>query len=356
MDTLPYYLVAGLLALAAVLNPTKKPNPVAWGLAFILITVFVGLRHKIGMDWNNYLRMTDVIGSGTLFEGFGRAEPAFVILTWLSAKAGLGVYGVNLVVAVIFASGLFRFCAKTENPWLGLLVAFPMLVMVVACSASRQAAAIGILMWAVAGWRDYGVMRRAMLILLASMFHYSAIFLLCFAALELNVPLRTKVMVFLATVAGTVWLMVATGGGDYYITTYVTEQSDLAYSPGALQHVLLNAIPAAFVLLGRRFRERLLPSALLVNLALFALLLVPVAFVSSLAAGRLTLYLFPVSIFVFAALPGVASAPVSRAIIRTVLASIFVVICWVWLTFSNSGYAYVPYGNALFMHQSELHL
>jgi hypothetical protein len=308
------------------------------------------------MDWNNYLRITDFIGGGAFLESFARAEPAFAALTWVSSRLGLGVYGVNAVVGLIFTFGLFKLCYRTENPWLGLLVAFPMLVMVVACSASRQSAAIGILLWLVADWRESSVFRRVALILFACSFHYSAAFLLCFVALDLGVRLRAKITLFVLAVVGTVWLMFATGGGDYYITTYVTEQSELTYSPGALQHVLLNAIPALFVLSNKKVRQRFFPYALIQHLAVFALLLVPVAFVSTLAAGRLTLYLFPVSIFMVTALAGVASAPLARSLVRIMLSLVYVGICWVWLTYSNSGFAYVPYRNAIFMHESELHL
>ena len=356
MDTFPYFAVAGLLALAAIVSPRQKVSPIAWTLAFVLLVVFVGLRHKVGMDWNNYLRMTEFMASGTLLESFSRAEPAFALLTWLSAKAGFGVYGVNLVAAVIFCAGLFRFCRKTDNPWLGLLVAFPMLIMVVACSASRQSVAIGILMWLIAEWRESTFAKRVVLILAACMFHYSAAFLLCFVALELDVRPRFKIAAFLGTVAGTAWLMLVTGGGDYYINTYVTDQSDLVYSPGAIQHVLLNAAPASLVVFGKRVRDRLFPTRILLNLAIMALALVPVVLVSSVAAGRLSLYLFPVSIFVVTRLAGMTSSPHTRAIARILISAGLVFICWFWLTYSNSGFAYSPYENAILMHESALHL
>lgn len=356
MGTLPYYMIAAALALAAVVNPKKVPNPIAWAMAFLVLVVFVGLRHKVGMDWNNYLRMTDVIAAGDLITSFNRAEPSFAALTWLSSRFGLGVYGVNLVTAVIFVSGLFRLCRQTESPWLGLLVAYPMLIMVVACSASRQTAAIGVLLWLIAEWKTASVKKRVLFILIASMFHYSAAFMLCFVALDLNLSRKVKFLVFMLMVGATVLLMESTGGGDYYITTYVTDQTEGTYSPGAIQHILLNAIPAMFLLFGRRVREQMFPSAVLINLAMLAIVLLPIALFASLAAGRISLYLFPVSIFAFSALPATLHSPLARGITRICLGVGFVGIAIIWLNFANNSFAYIPYQNAIFLSADEFHL
>lgn len=355
MGTFPYYLIAMALALAVVVNPQKRPNPLVWAAAFIGMVVFVGLRHKVGMDWNNYVRMTDVIEAGDLLSSFKRAEPGFATVTWLSSRAGFGVYGANLITAIIFVSGLFRLCKKAESPWLGLLVAFPMLVMVVACSASRQTAAIGVLLWLIADWRDSSLKRRVLLILVAAMFHYSAAFMLCFVALDLNLSRKLKILLFVLMVIATGLLLSATGG-DYYLTTYVTEQAEVAYSPGAIQHILLNAIPASLMLLGSRIRNHLFPTSVLVNLGILSMLLLPVALFASLAAGRISLYLFPVSILAFSALPGLISSPPARGIARISMGIVFVGIAVIWLNFANNSFAYRNYQNALFVSEYALDL
>ena len=300
--------------------------------------------------------MTEVIGSGDLLASVNRAEPAFAFATWFSTWAGFGVYGVNLLVGVIFASGLFKFCRRVDYPWLGLMVAFPMLIMVVACSASRQTAAIGILLWLVSDWRNTSVTKRVLWILAASMFHYSAAFMLCFVALDLDLPRGWKLFIFTAMVAATIGFMGATGGGEYYITTYVTEQSAGAYSPGAVQHIMLNAIPATLLLLGAKVRQKLFPASILVNLGLLAIVLIPVASFASLAAARISLYLFPVSICAFASLPSLLESPVARAMARMLLAITFVGIAVIWLAFANNSFAYKPYDNVIFMQSTDLHL
>lgn len=356
MDAIHYYVIAGLLAAAAVLNPTRRPNPIAWAIAFIVLCVFIGLRHKVGMDWNNYLRIAEWIDGATLMESFQRAEPGFALLTWISTSLGMGVYGANLVGSAVFVAGLFRLCKRTESPWLGLLVSFPLLITAVATSANRQAIAIGILMWLLAEWKEASLKRRVTLILVATLFHYSAAFLLVFAAMELDIGRVAKTVLVAVLAASTLLLMQFTGGGDYYVTTYITEQTELTFSPGALQHVSLNAAPALLLLLGAKVRSRLLPSRILVQLGLLAILLAPLALVASVAAGRVSLYLFPVSIYVFAGLPGLFATPQARALVRFLISMLMLTVLWIWLNFANSAYAHIPYRNVLWVHPSELHL
>ncbi len=353
---LPYFFVTIAIVLAAVLLPQKKPHPVAWGMAFVVLVLFIGLRHKVGMDWNNYLLMVQLAGSGTLVESFDYAEPAFAAVLWLSAKLGAGVYGTNFVVAIMLMAGIFRFAKSTPLPWVAVAVALPVLVIVVGMSAIRQASAIGVLLWLASDWSTSSLKRRVAFTLVAAMFHFSAIFFLMFAAMGLKLRAEYKLIIGVVMGAAMVGFLQYSGGAEYYDQVYVSGQSDITYSSGATQHVLLNGIPALLVLFGRRVRQTLFPSALLVQMAWLAILLIPAAFVFSAASGRMTLYLFPVSMYVIAALPGMFAQSSLRAALRTAVGGVLVGILYVWLQYANSSYAHVPYNNALMMNEWELHL
>jgi hypothetical protein len=110
------------------------------------------------------------------------------------------------------------------------------------------------------------------------------------------------------------------------------------------------------LLLSRQARERLFPSPLLLQMGWLAIALVPMAFIFSAASGRMTLYLFPVSMYVLAALPIQFARSELRAAIRTSLAATMMATLWVWLAFANSSLAHIPYGNALLTNSWELQL
>lgn len=351
-----YLLVMILVAAIAAVSTRKQPHPIAWAGAFLVLLVFIGLRHKIGMDWNNYLYMAARIEQVTFFGALGVAEPGYALLLWTSTKLGLGVYGANFIGSAIFVAGLLKFCSRTPLPWISLVTALPMLVVVVSMSANRQTIAIGVLLWLVADWVRYGFRARLGLIIFAAMFHFSAAFFLVFTVLGLPIARGSKVVLSITMLAATVIFFQLSGGAEYYDQVYVSGQSDLVYSPGALMHVLLNGVPAALLLSPSRVRVKLFPTTLHHQLAWLALALVPLAFFFSTAAGRMTLYLFPVSMYVFSALPSALKQGAQRAIVRTTISAAMFVVLWYWLSFANSSIAYVPYENIIWMDPSELHL
>lgn len=351
-----YFVVMLALMLPAILLPQRKPSPVAWAFAFLLLLLFVGLRHKVGMDWNNYLVMAGKVEGIPFLEALGVVEPAYAALLWSSVHLGFGVYGANLVSTAILIAGVMRFCRSTHLPWLALVCAAPMLIFVVGMSANRQAAAIGVVMWLAAAWGEARLRKRVALILGAATFHLSAVFLLVFAALDVRMRPAYKAVLILGLGGLSLYVLQVSGGAEYYDQAYVSGQTQAVYSPGASQHVLLNGIPAMLLLIAGRYRPVLFPTALLRQMAWVAIALIPLSFVFSLASGRMTLYLFPVSMWVLAALPGIFKDGNARALVRALICLAQLAVLWIWLNFANSSLAYIPYGNSLFMHSWELHL
>jgi len=228
-------------------------------------------------------------------------------------------------------------------------------VVVVSMSAARQAIAIGILFWITAEWERAAILRRIAFILLASCFHISALIFLPFVGIGLKMRLWPKIL-FVAVFFSVLLVAIEFSGyADHYDKLYLTAQVDQVHSPGALMHVLINAFPGALaLLLNRRTGGRLLPDSLHRNMAVAALLLLPMVFISSTSAGRLTLYLFPVSMWFFSALPGALKTGVGRDIARFSTSILFFIVLVVWLNFANNASAYQAYQNALLVPQGEL--
>lgn len=343
----PYVFVAGSLALMAVAMPDRKVNLAAWGTAFVGLAIFVGLRHHVGMDWNNYLGMIYRASGGGITEALRTAEPSYAILLWVAGEMGIGIYGPNLVVAIILMAGLFRYARSTPSPWLAILAATPFLLVVTAMSANRQAAAIGILLWGIANWQQRSIIGRAAIVLLAASFHASAVMFLMFVVADLRVNRFLKLAGLGVLGLVTAYILVATDKVEYYDKMYGSGQAELTQSSGALFHVLINAGPALVYYAMPRYRRVLLPNDIHRHMALLAVGLIFVSFVASAAAGRAALYLFPVSMHVAAAMPAVLSGSNSKFLYRCACAGFFTFILIFWLIASNTGVAYVPYENVL---------
>lgn len=353
----PYFVLITPIALAATMARGRQISPFFWTLAFVAIWMFVGLRHHVGMDWNNYLLMIENANAGSFVDAFVVSEPGYAILLWIPGQLGLGIYGTYFLGTAIFLAGLFRYARSTPTPWVALMVALPILVIVVAMSAARQTVAIGILLWLTAEWNQASAMRRAAFILLASTFHASAIAFLIFVLLDLRMQRWLKVVGTAIMSAAMVNLLQSTGQADYYDALYVSGATEITRSEGAIMHVMLNGGPAlAALLAGRRWRSKLIPDHFHMQLTMVAISLIPLSFVTSAAAGRMSLYLFPVSMYFFSSLSQIMANTGSRSVVRGMIALFFLLITVIWLNFGNSASAHKNYQNALTIPTAELRL
>ena len=94
--------------------------PTWWRVMFVLLTLMIGLRHKVGGDWFTYVEHITLASYETLLGAVSLGDPAYSLLNWVAAKTGLGPYFVNTVCAALFSWGLLVFCRAQPRPWLAL--------------------------------------------------------------------------------------------------------------------------------------------------------------------------------------------------------------------------------------------
>lgn len=351
---LPYLLLVGFFAMMAVLSGQGRANPAMLAIGFVITLVFVGLRHHVGMDWNNYLAMIESVNSVSFSKSLDMAEPSYVLLLRFSGQMGWSIYGAYFIGTAIFLAGLFRYARSTPEPWLALLTAMPFLVIVIAMSAARQSVAIGILLWLAARWNTSKLYTRIFFIILAASFHYSALVFLLIAALDLKISRIYRALLVICGGFAAVYFVLSTGQADYYNTFYVSVQDKKYQASGAVYHALLNGFPGLVALYLDRKRPGLfIPDDFHRNLCIIAVAMLPLALFTSTAASRLSLYLFPVSMYFFAMSPRYSSTDSIRTVVRVGLSAAFIGVTAFWLTFANSSLAHRRYENLLLIDPSE---
>lgn len=352
----PYLAFGSLFAAAATLGrPARPPLPV-WIAFFALAVLFVGLRHHVGMDWNNYLRMIHAVESSRSWgEMLSQSEPLYALLLGFGAWTGGGIYVVNLIATCAVMAGVFALARRCPEPWLALVAAMPMFMLVVAMSANRQALAAGLLMLLVANWYRFGIAGRVIFIIFCAGFHASSALMLAFVAIDLKIPQAFKIVGIAIFSAAAVVYLQQVGWADYYNQAYGTGQTEMTQSSGAVIHVAMNAVPAAFYFLFPRHRKRLFPNAIIRNMAFAAMLTLPLVTIASAAAGRISLYWFPVSMYVWSAFPGIFDVRFRRPL-RLAISALMLSILFGWLTLANSSFGHIPYANALLIQPWELEI
>ena len=340
---LPYLLMFAAPGSAAIMA-IRRTGYLLVAIA-LLFWIMVGWRFHVGVDWNNYHHIYSVAKGQSLGQLIADAEPGFRSLLWLASATGGGLILVNVISALVFCWGFFALAKRCLEPFLAIVVATPLVVVAVAMSGTRQAMAMGIIYYVYATWERRGTLGRTAFVVLASMFHFSALFNAVFVALgsRLTPPARLAVTSFIiATILGVLWFF--PDRFEFYSEAYVGEGS--VTSPGALAHVVLLAIPAAVYFAVRgRWNQVLGESLLFKYLAMASLMLIPAAYVSSVGASRFSFYLWPVAMYVWSGLPALLRSNASRYLYRMAVVGGSFLILILWLQLANSSWAYLPYRN-----------
>lgn len=335
-------------AVAALVNSRSRT---LWNIYFILLALFVGLRHEVGSDWDAYLLQAARLQEAPLEDIFGYPEPLFYFIVWLSANTGFSIYGANLVTTLIFLVGIFYFCRQLPNPWLGLSCAVPFLIIVVGMSANRQAAAIGVVFLLLAFHSRISITSQATLLAIAVLLHKSSLLMVFILAFSPNLS-WTKRTLILAGSLLTAWFALQQSDlvGRYESSYLSFEGRTQFVADGAFLQILINAAPAVLFV---AFRKRLMPLVparyIMLLLALLAIVLLPLSAVFSVATSRLSFYLFPVAIATITVLAHLTRIAESSLVPRAIVVGINLFTLGVWLNFANHAYNHLPYKNALFL-------
>lgn len=343
----PYFIVFAIFALQAFMAASY---PLTWrrGSLFItglLITIFVGLRAHVGCDWGTYLETFHRLERLSFFSAVAdsRVDPAYAAINWLSSKMGLGIWGVNLVCAAIFSWGLVRLCKAQPNPSLAILIATPYLITVVAMGYTRQAAALGLIMYASTLIERRSNLKIAVTLIAAAAFHKSAIIVAPFFILSL---LRGAALgVVLPAISALVgYQLFLQGSVDLLVKNYIGARYS---SSGALIRLLMN-IPSALLFIGyrKRFelgdRERIFWLSL--SIASIVAVILLFASPSSTAVDRTALYLIPLQVVALSRLPVVAGKAGSNNLFAVSILMIYsLAVQIVWLTLGTYASCWIPY-------------
>jgi hypothetical protein len=339
-----YWLMFLLPAWASFfrVRSTREAALYGWGFTWFTFTLLIGYRFEVGGDWFAYLHHYELISSLPFLEAVQRFDPAHGAVNWLSHYLGWGVYGTNLTYGAVFSLGLIAFCRAQPRPLLGLAVAVPYLVVVVAMGYSRQGVAIGFVFFALLALAERNTVKFVVFVAIAAMFHKTAVVLIPIAALAST---QRKIWTFAwVGVTGVLfYFLYLQEAADTLVTSYVGAK--MASEGGAIR-VAMNAVPALLFLLSRKhFRLDKAELALWTWISMIALAFVPILVFSpsSTAVDRVALYFIPIQIFVFSRLPDALWRGRHRLAVRGGVTLYYALVMFVWLNFAAHAFAWLPY-------------
>jgi len=350
---IPYWILLFIPLWACIRSPSSPWLVWESWIIGTFLTLFIGLRHEVGGDWFNYLPYLTRAEGLSLSNVMVWGDPGYNALNWLFASQSWGIYGVNLVSAVIFSIGLVIFCRYQPRPWLALCLSIPYLVIVVAMGYSRQGVAIGLIMPGLIALERGRLLPFLLSMAAAASFHSTALVMLGFVLPAISgrsVLMRVLRLLILLIVSAILYYVFLAARVDGFIGGYIESEYQ---SEGATIRVAMNLLPALLLIswprrFGFTFQQLRLWRAMAFTAVACALMLVLLPS-NSTAVDRIALYVIPLQLVIASRLPDsrLFGTTPSQLVLFTLSFSIAVE--FVWLNFAVHSSGWLPYVNVLFL-------
>ena len=170
-----YWTMYGLPAFYTLLlgssDPSGRRSRAGMAILLIIFAILIGLRYNVGTDWLNYLRTVNSLYYTGLSGALGYKDPGFGLVTLLSVRLGLDIYGADIFCGFALMLGIWQFARRQPDAWLSVTAAIPYLVIVVGMGYVRQAAAIGFILIALTRFESRRYLGFMGWMVLAALFH-----------------------------------------------------------------------------------------------------------------------------------------------------------------------------------------
>ena len=345
-----YWLML-LIPMVATLHSVKLDinlRMLVFWLVGALLIFIIGLRYEIGGDWDRYLSVFSYLDSGPFFENFRGRDIGYEFLYWISIRLFDGIYFVNIISAIIFVIGLIRFCSVMPFPWLAMLVSVPFLIIVVSMGYTRQAAAVGLIMWGLVDLMKGKRKHFYAFSILAALFHSSAVIMLPIGLLynAQRAKLIRVLLYFVTIIFGVYILFQEIIGHMYYY--YITIK--FHNSEGAVMRILMTFSTAiVFFIFRARFKKVFQDEKLWLIFSIISILLLPLAFFYSTFADRIAIYFLPLQLVVLSRVPVLITSKYNQSLFVVGVVITYSSALFVWLIFGKHSSFWLPYKNILLM-------
>jgi hypothetical protein len=318
-------------------------------IVFIFLLFFIGLRHEVGGDWYGYLLWYKRIQSEGLsfsIDSILLRDFGYNFINWMSEKLGFGIYGVNTFCGFLFLIGLFRLLKQLGNDrrfYLGLLISYPYLIMVVANGYTRQATALGLVMLSYSFLLERSFKKSFLFQILALFFHKSSV--VGFVSFLLGTKKLLNKYVVITAGAIILLSLILMPVFERFYTFYVENPM---ISEGGTLRGLMNMIPSlVYILFYRYFRIKYKDSWFWLRISLIAFILSGISILKFTFADRLLLYFSCIQFVTLTRLENVLKEIEVKSLVFLTIIFVYALSLIIWLLFAVHAPRWLPYQNIL---------
>lgn len=317
---------------------TRLKNQV-WIFFGFILSLIIGFRKEIGVDWEAYLRHFEITKNENLFQILFTSDFGYVIVNWVVSFIGGEIYWVNFICALIFCYGLLSFCKEQSNSSVALITAIPVLILIVGMSYTRQSVAVGFQLLGFTALINNNLRKCLIYFTLATLFHKSAIVLF----LILPFFIRFKFKIIISGLLVTIVLIFIKFGSQYSALLELYFYQKLS-SDGGFYRILLNLIPAICILsFPRKYCFSKETSILLKVMSFAVFILLPIWFILPTATDRIFIYLIPLQIVFWSNLKYWFRLKSLIFLMNLGIICSYLILMIIWLIYGNYSDYWIPY-------------
>lgn len=334
-----------IVAINFISNYKTYINKIFFLLFFLFLFVFIGLRFKVGGDWDNYLVLYENFKYLNFKEALFFFEPGYSLFNILGNFLQIkDIWFVNLCSSALVCIFLFITFIKLEKYWLCLLIYYPYHILAVSLGYTRQSIAVAILLYAFLKLLQNNKIKFLIFLLIAVCFHKTAIIFILFYPLLFIKGKKVLIILYeiFSLILITLILYISSLNES---TVYTSEELN---SSGVFLRLSLHIIPVISYFLLRNKVFKLDKSYLFLDY--FVLLIFYcfcLSFLFSTLADRFNLYLIFFDIYVLVAFYHNLLI-INRKILIFILTLFFTSFIYIWMLNSVLvAIAWLPYQNYL---------
>lgn len=343
-----YFFFFTLLGFFAI-SPIKIEKNLLKILKFFFLfslTIFIGLRHQVGGDWDIYLYdLKNNVKYFNLLELTYVRDFGYEFVSLISYNLGLGIYGLNFLAAIICVYALNKFSKKiSDNVWLTFLISYPYLIVVVFMGYTRQGIAMAFILLSLVAIFDNKLLKYALLTFLAILFHKSASIIVPIVFLSYFQFNFKNLNIFVILLIISFFLI-------YPELTRITSgyfsDSSKYVSSGVYYRLFLNILAGSiFVFFYKFLKFNNKFDKLIIIILILNLLLIYFSFSYSTFVDRIIAYFTITQLVVYSRIYLIY--PKYMIYINSIVILIYLSITLMWFNFSNHSSEWIPYKNLLF--------
>ena len=314
-----------------------------WIFTTFYLSVFIGLRYEVGGDWSIYLNFFDEYNqlfNINLLSTFLDHGLFYVIINKISYYIGSGYIGVNFICAIIFMTALSSFLYSSKNRWLGMLVSFPIIIVILGMGYTRQGLAFAFSLLLLKSLENNRLYLSFIYLILAILSHQTALMLLSFFIFYFWYHKKYSDLIKLIIIPiffGFIFwdklahLLYFYVGSGQHMTAF-----------GSIPRASLIIIIAVLFLFFRKKHVYMTKYQIYIFtwIAYLIIVIAPFSFVSTITTDRLLFYLYSLKV-AFISFANLEDKKINAVVFFII--SIYVFYLAVWMHFGHNSSSWVPY-------------